>query len=474
MAQYEAAIRSITYTNSSEIPDAATRTVSFTVNDGDDSSNTVTRDIAITSVNDNPFADAALPSDVTVTEDVLSDFDISSLNIGDVDDNNLPLTLKLNAAAGNVSATTSGGVTVTGSGTSNLELTGSKADLNIFINNAANIQYLHPTANINGNDADTVTVLLNDNGNTGTGGGADQMLGTVNVDITAVNDEPTGANNTVTTNEDTDYAFSAGDFGFTDPIDGDSLSAVVITTIPTNGTLYLDANLDGNIDGGEAVSATDAITIADITAGRLKFKPAANANGTSYDSFTFQVLDDGGTANGGVDTDQSPNTMTVDVNSVNDEPAGANNTVTTNEDTDYAFAVGDFGFTDPVDGDSLSAVVISSLPSNGTLYLDTNLDGNVDGGEAVSATQAIAIADITAGRLKFKSAANVNGTGYDSFTFQVRDDGGTANGGVDTSQSSNSMTIDVTSVNDDPDNAGIHCRPTSRSPRMSAAMSIFR
>ena len=190
LAQYEAAIRSITYTNSSEIPDTATRTVSFTVNDGDANSNTLTRDIAITSVNDNPFADAALPSDVTITEDVLSNFDISSLNIGDVDDNNLPLTLKLNAAAGNLSATSAGGVTVTGSGTSNLELTGSKADLNLFINNAGNIQYLHPTANTNGNDADTVTVLLNDNGNTGTGGGTDQNLGTVNVDITAVNDAP--------------------------------------------------------------------------------------------------------------------------------------------------------------------------------------------------------------------------------------------------------------------------------------------
>ena len=35
------------------------------------------------------------------------------------------------------------------------------------------------------------------------------------------------------------------------------------------------------------------------------FTPAANANGTAYASFTFQVQDDGGTANGGVDLDQS-------------------------------------------------------------------------------------------------------------------------------------------------------------------------
>ncbi len=69
--------------------------------------------------------------------------------------------------------------------------------------------------------------------------------------------------------------------------------------------------------------ATNSVSlVVDIAAGQLKFKPVANANGTGYDSFTFQVQDDGGTANGGVDTDASANTMTIDVTSVNDEPAG--------------------------------------------------------------------------------------------------------------------------------------------------------
>ena len=45
--------------------------------------------------------------------------------------------------------------------------------------------------------------------------------------------------------------------------------------------------------------------------------PTAN----NYDSFTFQVVDDGG----GSDTDLSANTMTVNVSSVNDAPAGTDN-----------------------------------------------------------------------------------------------------------------------------------------------------
>ena len=58
--------------------------------------------------------------------------------------------------------------------------------------------------------------------------------------------------------------------------------------------------------------------------------PTANP----YDSFTFQVVDDGGGCGHG---SFSANTMTINVTSVNDAPAGADNTVTATEDTDYVF-----------------------------------------------------------------------------------------------------------------------------------------
>ena len=61
------------------------------------------------------------------------------------------------------------------------------------------------------------------------------------------------------------------------------------------------------------MTAGQLVSVADITAGLLVFTPAANANGTGYASFTFQVQDDGGTANGGVNLDQSANTMTINV-----------------------------------------------------------------------------------------------------------------------------------------------------------------
>ena len=125
--------------------------------------------------------------------------------------------------------------------------------------------------------------------------------------------------------------------------------------------------------------------------GRLVFTPAANANGAGYASFTFQVQDDGGTANGGVDLDASPNTMTVNVTAVNDAPRRHRTTPSPPTKTRaYTFSAADFGFSDPNDtpANTLNAVRISTLPGAGTL---------TNNGVAVSAGQTITVADINAG-----------------------------------------------------------------------------
>ena len=114
--------------------------------------------------------------------------------------------------------------------------------------------------------------------------------------MTAVNDAPAGTDNTVTTLEDTAYTFAAADFGFSDAADSpaNALAAVKITTLPGAGSLT---------DNGVAVNAGAVHHGSRHRGGKLVFTPAANANGAGYASFTFQVQDDGGTANGGVDLD---------------------------------------------------------------------------------------------------------------------------------------------------------------------------
>ena len=85
---------------------------------------------------------------------------------------------------------------------------------------------------------------------------------------------------------------------------------------------------------GTNVTVGQVVSAANITSGLLKFVPVANANGTPYTTFTFQVQDNGGTANGGVDLDQSANTVTINVTAVNDAPTISNVAdQTTAEDT---------------------------------------------------------------------------------------------------------------------------------------------
>ena len=113
----------------------------------------------------------------------------------------------------------------------------------------------------------------------------------------AANTAPTAAHNTVTTGEDRAYTFTAADFGFMDADAGAALASVKIVTVPGAGTLALD---------GTAVMAADVVTEAQIDADMLTFRPAQDAHGAPYTTFTFKVND-------GTDDSASAYTMTIDV-----------------------------------------------------------------------------------------------------------------------------------------------------------------
>ena len=91
VADYEAALRSIAYVNSSENPSTDTRTVSFQADDGavfNSLGNTVTRDITVTAVNDAPAVDASDGSTAYTEGDAPTVVD-SALTVSDVDDASL-------------------------------------------------------------------------------------------------------------------------------------------------------------------------------------------------------------------------------------------------------------------------------------------------------------------------------------------------------------------------------------------------
>ena len=104
--------------------------------------------------------------------------------------------------------------------------------------------------------------------------------------------------------------------------------------------------------------------------------------------------------------------------------------VTTDEDTPYSFAAGDFNFAGA--DDALASVKIVTGPSAGSLELD---------GAAVTADRVVTTAQLDNGDLVFTPAANAHGSGYATFTFKVSD-------GEAESADAYTMTIDVTAVND--------------------------
>ena len=143
------------------------------------------------------------------------------------------------------------------------------------------------------------------------------------------------------------------------------------------------------------------------------------------------------------DGDVTTETITVTIASINDAPAGSDATISIDEEQAYTIGAGDFGFADPSDGppDALASVDIVGLPADGTLTID---------GEPATSAATVTEAQLNANELVFTPDDDDFGDGYASLAFRVRDDGGTANGGVDLDPTANTLTFDVANLNDAP------------------------
>ena len=247
------------------------------------------------------------------------------------------------------------------------------------------------------------------------------------------NHAPAGTDKAASAVEDQLYTVQVSDFGFSDPQDNpaNNFFQVKIDSLPAVGTLSLNGSA---ITSGQLPLLVRADAIAQ---GKLTYQAPAQANGNALANITFQVQDDGGTPIA-ADTDPTANTLSFNVASVDDAPSGIDRTLTTFTSTTYTFQASDFNFDDPNDTphNGLAAVIVTTLPqaSQGSLTLN---------GAPVSATQVIPASSITSGLFKFTPAVGVAGNNAASFTFQVQDDGGTANGGVDTDAQANTMTFNV-------------------------------
>ncbi|HIK08753.1 MAG TPA: DUF4347 domain-containing protein, partial [Oscillatoriaceae cyanobacterium M33_DOE_052] len=276
------------------------------------------------------------------------------------------------------------------------------ADYNGTVTNAITFHAWDQIARTNGATADTTINI-----------GISTASDTADITVTAVNDQPsfTTTGNPATVNEDAG-AITISNWATFNP--GPANEASQTAT-------YIISNI-----GNPGLFAT-APTVD--SSGTLTYTPATNANGTS--TFDVVVQDNGGTTNGGGDTSASQ-TFTITVNPINDAPSFSNagnqtlpswtNTVQTVSGWANTFIVG------PTADENTQTVsdFLVSVTSGNTLF--TTLPDIANNGTLTYTP---------------------NGTpGTATVQVQLKDDGGTLNGGIDTSAAATfTITIPPPTVN---------------------------
>ncbi len=287
-------------------------------------------------------------------------------------------------------------------------------------NNNTNLFSTQPTISTNGTlsftpaanavGSATVTVSLRDNGGTANGGSDTSGSQTFTITVNGVNDAPSftkGANQTVLEDSGTRTVTSWATALSTGPSDE---SAQNLSFIVSNNNTSL-------------FSTQPAIS----SAGTLTFTPAANANGSA--TVTVSIQDDGGTANSGVDTSASQ-TFTITVTAVNDTPSFAKGSdISVLEDSGVNTFSGWATSISAGPSDESAQTLSFQVSNNNTNLFSTQ--------PAISAN----------GTLTFTPA--VSAIGSATVTVSLRDSGGTANSGSDTS-GSQTFTITVSGINDAP------------------------
>jgi sugar lactone lactonase YvrE len=170
LAQWQAALRSVAYRNSSSAPTTAARTISFVVNDGSQNSNAATRTLNVQAVNDAPVNTVPAGISTPFNTDVAFT-GANAITVADVDAGSSSITTTLTSTNGTLLRSGSpAGSTVTIFGPVS------------SVSNTLTQLSFRPTPGFSGTA--TVTVLTNDNGNTGTGG-ALTANSTINITVAA-------------------------------------------------------------------------------------------------------------------------------------------------------------------------------------------------------------------------------------------------------------------------------------------------
>jgi hypothetical protein len=335
IANYESALRSIAYRNTSENPSAVSRTIAFFVDDASDTSAGSMRNIAITAVNDAPvITSSGVP--MTYTEnDPATPID-PGLTISDVDNADLfGATVRISGGfvPGEDVLAFSDQLGITGSfnAASGVLTLGGIAPVPDYEAALRSVAYFNTSDNPNVAPR-TIAFEVDD--------GFDKSSAAATVNLVPVNDAPLAAADSYAVDEDGMLSVSAsGVLGNDSDPDGPPLTAVLISG-PANAALVLAAD------------------------GSFVYAPRTDFNG--IDSFTYRATDGAMSSN--------VVTVTITVNPINDAPVAVADGYTVDNNAVLTVAASGVLLNDrDVDNNPLAAVLVGSA-ANGTVAL--NSDGS--------------------------------------------------------------------------------------------------
>ncbi|MFQ2451307.1 retention module-containing protein [Aeromonas caviae] len=264
--------------------------------------------ILVQPVNDAPVNQ--LPTTPQVAQED-QPFTIHGLQVSDVDAGNTPLSVTLSVLHGTLELAAGSGVTVSGSGSNTLVLSGSQDSINALL--AGGVTY-QGEQDFNGQDA--LTMVTNDLGNTGSGGPLSDT-DVLPIEVEPVNDAPvTQVPGSLQVKED-------GSLSLT----GISVKDVDAGSAPISMVLRVEHGVLTLLGAAGAVSVqgagTSVVTLVGslddlngLLAGNLHYEPARDFWG--QDNLSITTSDQGNTGAGGVLTDSAQ--IAIQVTAEPDDP----------------------------------------------------------------------------------------------------------------------------------------------------------
>lgn len=439
-AQWQAALRSVTYRNSSDTPNTSTRSVSFSVHDGQLESAVATRTVTVTAANDAP--QLSLPGVINLLED--SSHSITGITISDVDAGlgSVRVTFTLPAGSGTLSVAVSGTIAV-GTAQNSVILTGRVDDINAYL--AGNNLTYTPQMNYYGNV--TLEVSVTDLGNSG--GPAQTSSGSLTLQIEGVNDTPSTPvvpSSPVSGSEDVPLVLTG--ISFADVDAGSGLVQATFSVPAGNGTFSALAAAGVTLTGSGTNSLVLSGTLADINAfvasGSVSYLSAANASGTV--SVTVSLDDRGNTGTGG--NKIATTTFNLAISPVNDAPVNSvpgSQTVLQDRPLVFSTGLGNRIAISDVDVGASDAIQVTLTANNGTVSLAglgglTFLAGSGTGDGTMTFVGSLADVNAALEGLIFQPTPGYHGSA--SLQIVSNDQGASGTGGVQSDTDVILITVD--------------------------------